>query len=77
MEPDAVPPRRIPSLDDFLVEPTRDLHDWQWLWRGDHQFPVRSHRGLLGRLVVFFKRLVRPLVQTPGRSSGTASAPST
>ncbi len=65
MEPDAVPPRRIPSLDDFLVEPTRDLHDWQWLWRGDHQFPVRSHRGLLGRLVVFFKRLVRPLVQTP------------
>ena len=65
MEPDAVPPRRIPSIDEFLVEPTRDLHDWQWLWRGDHEFPVRSHRGLLGRLVVLFKRLVRPLVRTP------------
>jgi len=59
------PQRRPPTLDDFLVEPTRDLHDWQWLWRGDHQFPVRSHRGFLGRLVVLFKRLVRPLVQTP------------
>jgi O-antigen chain-terminating methyltransferase len=59
------PQRRTPTLDDFLVEPTRDLHDWQWLWRGDHQFPVRSHRGFLGRLVVLFKKLFRPAVQIP------------
>jgi O-antigen chain-terminating methyltransferase len=59
------PPRRTPTLDDFLVEPTRDLNDWQWLWSGDHRFPLRSHRGLLGRLVVFWKRLFRPLVKTP------------
>lgn len=62
---DSPPERRAPSLDDFLVEPTRDLHDWQWLWRGDHPFPVQSHRGLVGRLVVLFKRLFRPLVKAP------------
>jgi len=66
MEANEKPPeRRAPSLDDFLVEPTRDLHDWQWLWRGDHPFPVESHRGLMGRLVVLFKRLLRPLVKAP------------
>ena len=57
------PPRRTPTLDDFLVEPTRDLTDWQWLWRGDHRFPLRSHRGLLGRLIVFWKRLFGPFVK--------------
>ena len=59
------PERRAPSLDDFVVEPTRDLLDWQWLWRGDHGFPVASHRGLVGRLVVLFKRLLRPFVKAP------------
>jgi O-antigen chain-terminating methyltransferase len=57
--------RREPHIDDFLVDPTRDLEDWQWLWKGDHAFPVRSHRGLAGRLLVFFKRLFRPLVKVP------------
>jgi SAM-dependent methyltransferase len=59
------PQRRAPVLDDFLVEPTRDLDDWRWLWSGDHAFPIRSHRGVLGRLLVGFKRLLRPLVKTP------------
>src|ERR1700712_2198389 len=63
-EPTA-PARRAPALDDFLVEPTRDLDDWRWLWSGDHAFPIRSHRGFLGRLLVGFKRLLRPLVKTP------------
>ena len=55
-----------PALGDFLGEPTRDLAAWRWLWTGDHRFPVRSHRGgLLGRLLVLFKRLLRPLVQVP------------
>jgi SAM-dependent methyltransferase len=58
-------PRRAPSLDDFLVEPTRDLSDWHWLWKGDREFPIRSHRGLLGRLLVAWKRLLRPLVKVP------------
>ena len=66
MEANEKPPqRRAPSLDDFLVEPTRDLTDWQWLWSGDHTFPVASHRGILGRLVVLFKRLLRPLTKAP------------
>jgi SAM-dependent methyltransferase len=56
---------RAPSLDDFLGEPTRDLADWTWLWRGDREFPIRSHRGFLGRLFISFKRLFRPLVKVP------------
>jgi SAM-dependent methyltransferase len=63
--PPEAPERRAPTLDDFLVEPTRDLTDWRWLWAGDHAFPIRSHRGLLGRLLVGVKRLFRPLVKTP------------
>jgi SAM-dependent methyltransferase len=59
------PELRSPDLDDFLVEPTRDLDDWRWLWSGDHAFPIRSHRGFLGRLLVGVKRLLRPLVKTP------------
>src|SRR3954465_3288371 len=62
---DTSPPRRAPGIDDFLVEPTRDLEDWRWLRSGDHAFPIRSHRGVLGRLLVGFKRLLRPLVKTP------------
>jgi SAM-dependent methyltransferase len=60
-----VPERRAPSIDDFLVEPTRDLADWRWLWAGDREFPIRSHRGVLGRLLVGFKRLLRPLAKVP------------
>jgi SAM-dependent methyltransferase len=57
--------RRSPSIDDFLVEPTRDLAGWEWLWKGDREFPIRSHRGPLGRLLVAVKRLFRPLVKIP------------
>jgi len=59
------PPRRALEIDDFLVEPTRDLADWIWLWREDREFPIRSHRGPLGRLLVAWKRLLRPLVKVP------------
>src|SRR6185295_5275813 len=57
--------RPILTLDDFLVEPTRKLSDWRWLWKGDLEFPIRSHRGFLGRLLVAGKRLLRPLVKVP------------
>jgi len=60
-----VPERRAPSIDDFLGEPTRDPAGWRWLWAGDHEFPIRSHRGWLGRLLVGLKRLFRPLVKVP------------
>ncbi len=58
-------PRRNPRLEDFLVEPTRKLSDWRWLWKGDVEFPIRSHRGYVGRLLVAWKRLLRPLVKVP------------
>ncbi len=57
--------RPDPSIDDFLDRPTRDLEDWTWLWGGDHPFPIRSHRGGIGRLLVAVKRLFRPLVKAP------------
>lgn len=58
-------PRRAPSLDDFLGEPTRELADWQWLWKGDREFPIRSHRAFWGSLLVFWKKLLRPFVKPP------------
>ncbi len=54
-----------PSIERFLGEPTRELSDWRWLWDGDRRFPVRSHRGFLGGLMVAAKRLLRPFVQAP------------
>jgi SAM-dependent methyltransferase len=59
------PARRTPRVDDFLVEPTRELEDWHWLWKEDREFPIRSHRGFLGRVLVAWKRLLRPLVKVP------------
>ncbi|MEM1247319.1 MAG: class I SAM-dependent methyltransferase [Acidobacteriota bacterium] len=56
---------QAPSLDLFLGEPTRRLSDWHWLFAQDAAFPIRSDRGLLGRVLVAFKRLLRPLVKTP------------
>lgn len=63
--PERRDPSRQPSIDEFLVDPTRDLLSWQWLWAGDHELPVRSHRGILGRIVVGLKRLLRPIVKVP------------
>lgn len=54
-----------PELGRFLGEPTRDLEDWRWLWAGDRRFPITSHRGPLGRLIVAAKRLLRPFVAAP------------
>src|ERR1044072_8365241 len=56
---------RAPRIEDFLDQPTRDLEAWRWLWAGDHRFPVRSHRGLVGRALVLSKRLPRPFVEDP------------
>jgi O-antigen chain-terminating methyltransferase len=54
------------QISDFLDDPTRDLQDWRWLWRHDAAFPVQSHRGALGKLIVGFKKLLRPLVKSGG-----------
>lgn len=50
----------------FADNPPDDLGAWHDLWSRDRPFPVRSHRGgLLGRAIVAFKRLLRPLVKAP------------
>lgn len=54
------------DIERFLGEPTRDLREWHRLWSADVRFPARSSRGgLLGRLVIGAKRLLRPLVRAP------------
>lgn len=53
-----------PTIEDFLGEPTRDLDAWRWLWEGDHAFPVRTHRGVLGSIAVAIKRVLRPILRT-------------
>jgi O-antigen chain-terminating methyltransferase len=53
------------SIDDFLGSPTREIGHWRWLWEGDQRFPIRSHRGILGRLLVAAKRLLRPVFRFP------------
>ncbi len=54
-----------PSIERFLGDPTREVADWRWLWDGDREFPLRSHRGFWGKLVVFAKRLIKPFVRAP------------
>ena len=57
---------RHPEVENFLGDrPTQRLKDWQYLWERDIPFPVRSHRGLPGRLLVALKRLLRPFVHLP------------
>lgn len=54
-----------PDLERFLDQPTEEIADWRWLWRGDHEFPIESRRGVGGRIIVWFKKLLRPLVRAP------------
>ncbi len=59
-------PEPGPQIEDFCGdEPTHSLSDWRWLWHGDRPFPVRSHRGWLGRILVRLKRWLRPFVKAP------------
>lgn len=54
------------SPERFADRPPEELAPWLGFWGEDRQFPVRSHRGgLLGRVLVFAKRLLRPLVKFP------------
>ncbi len=43
----------------------RELADWRQLWKADREFPIVSHRGWLGKLMVAGKRLMRGVVKAP------------
>lgn len=51
------------SVEAFVAGRTRVPDDWRWLWEGDHAFPIQSHRGVLGPLIVRLKRWLRPVVK--------------
>ncbi len=54
------------EVEDFLGDrPTHRLEDWRRLWDRDIPFPIRSHRGFAGSLLVALKRLLRPFVLLP------------
>lgn len=64
-EREGTAPSAPPSIDAFSGDPTRRISDWRSLWERDLAFPIRSHRGVAGRLLVVFKRLLRPFVTVP------------
>lgn len=58
------------EISEELIESLRSgenrkLADWRQLWEEDREFPIESHRGWLGRLIVFGKRLLRGFVKAP------------
>ena len=61
------PKGEIPAavVETLRTGENRDLESWRELWEADREFPIVSHRGLLGGIVVFFKRMLRGVVRAP------------
>jgi SAM-dependent methyltransferase len=62
---DAAGDKPARGVEAFVEGRTRVPDDWRWLWEGDREFPIQSHRGFMGGLVVRLKRWLRPLVKAP------------
>lgn len=43
--------------------PDRDLGRWKEIWTNDTPFPIQGRPGLIGKLGVLFKRLLRPFAK--------------
>ena len=41
------------------------LEDWRRIWESDEPFPVTSHRGWLGKPIVWLKKVLRAIVRAP------------
>ena len=54
-----------PALESFASGENRDLAQWRWLWEQDKEFPISSHRGFLGRVIVLAKKILRKIVRAP------------
>ena len=54
-----------PPIESFLGGERRSLEDWRGLWESDRTFPIVSHRGLIGRPIVWLKKTLRALVRSP------------
>lgn len=54
------------EIGAFLGDsPTRSLEDWHDLFNEDRAFPIESERPGIGRLLVWFRKLLRPFVRLP------------
>lgn len=54
------------AIERFRGEaPTRDLRHWHSLFANDRSFPIESHRALVGPILVWIRRLLRPFVRLP------------
>jgi O-antigen chain-terminating methyltransferase len=45
--------------------PDKNLADWRAIWENNQTFPVQGRPGPLGRLIVWVKKLLRPMVTAP------------
>ncbi len=45
--------------------PGVDLAEWRQLWQQDRAFPIQGRPGILGRIAVAAKRLLRPFFKAP------------
>lgn len=65
-DPAATPVAEPLTVARFRDQPTRSFAEWYELWERDLEFPIESHRpGPIGRFLVWWKRLLRPLVTVP------------
>ncbi len=61
----ATEPKPDLDLQGLRSGSNRDLGSWGRLWQEDREFPIESHRGFAGRVVVFLKKALRGLVRAP------------
>jgi len=53
------------TIESLRSAENRRLEDWRRLWETDQEFPIESHRGFLGKLIVAAKRILRGFVKAP------------
>ena len=65
-EGDAGPVPLPPELPaEFLRAPTMELETWLQVWRGDVPVAITSHRGGVGAVVIWAKRVLRKFIRAP------------
>ena len=52
-------------MDSFRIGRETELGAWRGVWESDRTFPITSHRGWLGKPIVWLKKLLRGAVQKP------------
>jgi SAM-dependent methyltransferase len=51
--------------ESFFRDPPLSVPQWRKIWGEDVTFRISSHRPVLGPIIIFLKKLLRPIVKTP------------